>query len=442
MLGTAGSGKTTLAILRAAYLSDRSTDHHGKTLLVTFTRALVAYLRYLQDRSLKDVVVENFHTFARGYLASRSKMPYAGILGDVDERQRLIQNAIQLIKQQYEANPFFDRPIEFFSEEIKWISQHGLKTCGMYRDAERLGRGSARVDRKFRTVVFEIYEAYRQLRSAMKKLYDWDDLATEVCQELDADKSARRYRHVIIDEGQDFSPEMVRALAKAIPTNGSLTLLGDMAQQIYGRRMSWRSAGLNVKKVWELRDNYRNTRQVARLALAIAGMPYYVGVPDLVEPVSPSADGPLPTLVECGSLNEEISLVTSQATQLARSQSVAILFRNRGDEKLVSKDLPNAATRLHRDLRVWEGGSRIYYGTYHSSKGLEFDAVILPFLTKDRIPPPDDIKAHGEDDAMSQWGRLIYVGVTRARTRLIVTYSSQVTSLLPDGPQLYEKVKL
>ena len=43
VLGTAGSGKTTLAILRAAYLSDPSTDHYGKTLLITFTRSLVAY---------------------------------------------------------------------------------------------------------------------------------------------------------------------------------------------------------------------------------------------------------------------------------------------------------------------------------------------------------------------------------------------------------------
>lgn len=177
-------------------------------------------------------MVENFHTFARGYLASRSKMPYAGILGDVDERLRLIQKAIQQVRQCYEASLFFDRPIEFFSEEIKWISQHGLKTCDMYRDAERLGRGTARVDRRLRAVVFEIYEAYRQLRSAMNKLYDWDDLATEVCQEFDADHSARRYRHVIIDEGQDFSPEMVRALGKAISKDGCLTLFGDMAQQI------------------------------------------------------------------------------------------------------------------------------------------------------------------------------------------------------------------
>ena len=38
VLGTAGSGKTTLAILRSAYLADPSTSHSGRTLLVTFNR--------------------------------------------------------------------------------------------------------------------------------------------------------------------------------------------------------------------------------------------------------------------------------------------------------------------------------------------------------------------------------------------------------------------
>lgn len=74
VLGTAGSGKTTLAILRSAYLAHPQTDHSGKTLLVTFNRALVAYLKHLQDRQLTNVVVENYHKFARGYLAHCGKL--------------------------------------------------------------------------------------------------------------------------------------------------------------------------------------------------------------------------------------------------------------------------------------------------------------------------------------------------------------------------------
>lgn len=44
VLGTAGSGKTTMAILRAAYLANALTDPGRRGLLVTFNRTLVTYL--------------------------------------------------------------------------------------------------------------------------------------------------------------------------------------------------------------------------------------------------------------------------------------------------------------------------------------------------------------------------------------------------------------
>ena len=74
VLGTAGSGKTTLALYRAAYLSKPSMPHSGKTLLLTFNTTLVAYLKYLKPRELKDVQIETYHKFARGYLNARNKM--------------------------------------------------------------------------------------------------------------------------------------------------------------------------------------------------------------------------------------------------------------------------------------------------------------------------------------------------------------------------------
>jgi len=73
VLGTAGSGKTTLALHRAAYLANPATDHAGRTLLVTFNKCLVAYLQALGGR-LGNVGFRNYHHFARGYLARRGKM--------------------------------------------------------------------------------------------------------------------------------------------------------------------------------------------------------------------------------------------------------------------------------------------------------------------------------------------------------------------------------
>jgi superfamily I DNA and RNA helicase len=66
VLGTAGSGKTTLAILRAAYLGNPLTQNNGKALLVTFNKALVAYLKHFRDSRFTNVTVENYHLFARG----------------------------------------------------------------------------------------------------------------------------------------------------------------------------------------------------------------------------------------------------------------------------------------------------------------------------------------------------------------------------------------
>ena len=87
-------------------------------------------------------------------------------------------------------------------------------------------------------------EEYARVRADAGFLYDWDDIAGAVVAELQGDDRQGLYRHIVIDEGQDFSPAMLRSLAAAIPPEGSLTFFGDMAQQIYGRHVSWKQAGL------------------------------------------------------------------------------------------------------------------------------------------------------------------------------------------------------
>jgi superfamily I DNA/RNA helicase len=438
VLGTAGSGKTTLAILRAAYLADPRTEHQGKTLLVTFNRALVTYLKHIQDRKLANVVIENYHTFARGYLAARGKLPNNSILSP-NKRDNLIKKAVEKGKQHQGQHSLFSRPLDLFSEEFHWIAKQGIDTFEDYQNVDPLGRFGTRIERKDRELFFEIYKTYRELCEQLGYQYDWDNIATAVCREFDADNSNRLYRHVIIDEGQDFSPEMIRSLAKAIPSNGSLTFFGDVVQQIYGHRISWRSAGLKIEKVWEFKENYRNSKQIAKLALAISKMPYFKDIPDIVEPVSPIADAPSPTIVEFSSINKEIEFVILQATEAAKTQSVAILLRNRQDENLIDKHL-TSSIRLDRDMTKWEAGPGIRYGTYHSAKGLEFDMVILPFCNNQNLPDSEAIAAFGEADAIAQDGRLLYVGVTRAKTRLIITYSGELTQLLPSDMNLYKRL--
>lgn len=433
VLGTAGSGKTTMAIHRAVHLGDPAVPGSGRTLLLTFNKALVAYLRHLSPSFMPNVTIEHYHQFARGYLAHRGLMGWNQILND---REPLLVDAVDRVKQVAGANPIFDRPIAFFADEVQWMAGNGLFQLADYLGAERLGR-STPLQPSQRRLVFQVAEIYRELRAAAHRRYDWDDLAAAVHSELQVDTDVRRYRHIVIDEGQDFSPEMIRSLVLAADPNGSVTFFGDYAQQIYGQRMSWKSFGLKVRDVFEFKENYRNTAEVARLALAMSEMPHFRDSADLVEPNNPTAAGPKPALVNCASQRAEIELVLKQAATLGLANTVAVLFRDRADERLVSGRLVGA-TRLHRDMGAWDPSPGVFHGTYHSAKGIEFDYVLLPFCGADRLPDPAVVEAFGVDEALGRESRLVYVGVTRAKVGLIITHSGSPTPLLPSSASLYD----
>ena len=435
VLGTAGSGKTTLAIHRAAFLADPHTAHGGRTLLVTFNKCLVAYLQSL-GAGLGQIDVRNYHHFARGYLSCRGRMSW-NTIADSDTAETYAGVAVDAVKKAGERDPILDRPIGFIAEEFRWISQNGIRNVQDYVEAENVGRMGSRVPRGSRPVVYTAYERHRTSRVAGGKLYDWDDLAQTVISEFAVDNSARLYKHVIIDEGQDFSPVMLRSLVAAIPKDGSLTFFGDMAQQIYGHKISWRSAGLHNPKVWKFEENYRNSKQIARLALALARSPFYRGVADLIEPRSSRADGPLPALVEFTSEDAEMRFIEGHAQHLAQTGTVAVLFRDRELERR----LRIAGTRLHRDLANWPRGPRVFYGTYHAAKGLEFDSVLIPFASASRLPPPADIEAFGIEDAAASNTKLLYVAVTRAKSNLVLTHTGTPTTLLPSDVELLQRSK-
>lgn len=439
ILGTAGSGKTTLALYRAAFLSAREMPHYGRTLLLTFNQALVTYLNYLKPREFTHVRIENYHRFARGYLNSRGKIGYNSIC-DPGLKKSLIETAVHNVSALNMGSPLFERPAEFFVDEIQWILSHGIHSAEEYDKTERTGRTGTSLLRKLRPLMFAVLTEYLRLRNLAGKEYDWDDIASAVRRELSGDNSARMYRHIIIDEGQDFSPEMLRSLALAIPEDGSLTFFGDVAQQIYGQRTSWRSAGLTISSVWEFKENYRNTREIAKLGLAISQMPYFAGVADMVEPKSPKAGGSLPTVVKCKDQVEQIRITSKVATDASKSNSVGILFRNHEQERLLAPYLPKDSIKLHRDMPEWQEGPGVFYGTYHAAKGLEFDYVVLPFLDADNLPDSNNVLAHGLEDAQIQDGRLLYVAVTRAKTNLILLHGGTLTALLPTTPSLYVEV--
>ena len=453
VLGAAGSGKTTMAVHRAHFLAG-APGIGGPTLLVTFNRALVNHLRAIAG-GIPGLRIETYHEFARGYLAERRDAP----LRICTDKAAVVQRALAAVRPDHPAQPVTQRPTRFFLDELRWIAGHGIKERAVYVDARtrRFGRGSGLRSAE-REMVFDVYEAYLALRRAQGSDHDWDDLASAVAEELSADRSQRPYRHIVVDEGQDFTPEMLRSLAAAVPANGSFTFFGDYAQQIYGRRMSWRSVGLEVSEAVKFVNNYRNTRQIAALTQAVAGSPHFSGAArngnaagtgtgvtadtdadaevDLVQPVRPVANGPKPTLLQAPNTAEQLRMAVRIAiARVAEFKRVAVLLRTREHEAELERLFSAAhvtARRLDRRLEGWAEGPGLCYGTYYAAKGLEFDAVILPRCDADRLPHPEETAAHGSFEARARESRQVYVALTRARTELFVLHSGPLTDLLPD----------
>ena len=86
----------------------------------------------------------------------------------------------------------------------------------------------------------------------------------------------------------------------------------------------------------------------------------------------------------------------------------------------------------------WPVGPGLFYGTYHAAKGLEFDTVFLPLLCSGNWPLADDIQSFGSEEATERNSRLLYVGLTRARSTLVLTFSGELTPLLPRVRSLYQ----
>lgn len=440
VLGTAGSGKTTIAVHRARHLAN--IPGGGRILLVTFNRALVEYMKGIDHIQSSKLTVENYHRFARGYLGARGKLPEKNGILYPEQKKYYIGQALGNLRATYPEESTLKRPKEFFIDEITFIERFGFNNLTEYREAERIGRASSNIKRENRRWIFAVYEEYQTLRQTDGPKYDWDDLAFYVFHELQEDDSERRYTHIIVDEGQDFSPMMIKSLVAATAQGGSFTFFGDVAQQIYGSRLSWRDSGINTNKIWRFDVNYRNPETIAAFATAITETKYWRQDRDMVEATSQIAEGPKPILVEFSSRERERSWVVEQAIDRGKIASAVIVCRNWTDISAFSQALRARgcnAVEINKDTPGYANKKEVYLTTYHSAKGMEFDHVFIPNLTEDKLPDPDTVsKAVSKEDAYADEIKLLYVAATRSRYGLYMTFSGTLSPLFPEDSDTYD----
>lgn len=141
ILGTAGTGKTVMAIHRAMHLADPRTQNNGPTLLLTFNNSLATYIRHLASDYRSLITIETAAKFGRGYLNSHGLMPYAGIASPGLSRG-LVAAAVRNIAEKDRASAFFEKPTDFFIDELEWINGMGVATLDEYLAIARRQNGT------------------------------------------------------------------------------------------------------------------------------------------------------------------------------------------------------------------------------------------------------------------------------------------------------------
>ncbi|WP_205519649.1 3'-5' exonuclease [Pyxidicoccus caerfyrddinensis] len=247
-----------------------------------------------------------------------------------------------------------------------------------------------------------------------------------------------QYGAVLVDEGHDFKPEWLKLVAQMVsPETNSLLMLYDDAQSIYRReRFSFRSVGIQAQgRTTILRLNYRNTAEILRFAAAFAKdvlKPEEAdedGVP-LVLPQTAGRHGPPPRLVALPSLREEADYVAGHLRQLQtegfRWSDMALLYRSfevgeAATQRLAHAGVPFQWVGKHtRQSPLDAGEDSVKVLTFHASKGLEFPVVAIPGLGR----------PHARAESPKEEARLLYVAMTRAMERLVVTGAEATTGLL------------
>ena len=444
VLGTAGSGKTTIAMLRAKHLGEMPGS--GRVLLLTFNGALVEYMKGDSFFANCNVTVDSYHKFARGYMAHRGKMDGYGLIANNQEREKFINKALCELQEEYKDEIIYKRQPVFFMDEIKFIQEYGCDSSEKYIQIERTGRSATNLRRDKRLSVYRAYRRYLDIRTKAGFKYDWYDLAYYVYQELRNDDSERLYKHIIIDEGQDFSPMMIKSIVDAIPINGSFTFFGDVAQQIYGNRISWKESGIKTNKIWRFGVNYRNPNTIIEFSRALMKSDYWKSNEYMVECEQYKAQGPKPVLIKFDTRNREKEWVIERAIAESIKASVVIICRNRediNDFAIRFNKLGHKTIVIDKHTAGYYDRKQIYLSTFHAAKGLEFYNVFIPHLSDDKIPDAEMLKnAISTETVYYNELKLLYVAVTRSRYGLYMSYSGNLTPLFPIGTKTVDMKRL
>ena len=436
--GSAGTGKTIVALHRAVHLA--RTNRNARVLLTTFSETLANALR---DRlralvSSEPSLAERVEVYAIDALGERLFKLNLGTpsFASATQIRALIEEAAAIVEDRKFATSFM------LTEWEQVVDAWQLNTWEAYRDVPRLGR-RRRLSESQREGLWAIFEQVRsgvKEQSLITRLEMFGQLASRF-----GESQRSPFDFVVVDEAQDIGVAQLRFLASlGAGRPDGLFFAGDLGQRIFQQPFSWQALGVEIRgRSRTLKINYRTSHQIRKRSDLLLG----TEISDIdgnAEERSGTIsvfNGPEPSIAISRSIAEESKTVANWLIHLIgrdlEAHEIGVFVRSADQIDRATTAVENAGLQFTvLDDHVQMAGGHVSVSTMHLAKGLEFRAVAVMACDDEVIPLQERIESVTDDsdleDVYNTERHLLYVACTRARDYLLVTGVEPASEFLED----------
>ena len=436
--GSAGTGKTIVALHRAVFLARQHPD--ARVLLTTFSEPLAEALRIrlLRLVSHEPKLADRLDVYAINAVGARLHKAQIGPvkLADGILIGNLLQEASKAVGN-HKFSPAFLR-----SEWEHVVDAWQLGSWDAYRDVVRLGR-KTRLPEAQRATLWAIFDKVRA-ELAARGLVTEAGVFSRLAQVLPKGKHPP-YDFVVADESQDLGVAHVRFLAAlGAGRTEALFFAGDLGQRIFQQPFSWKALGVDVRgRSRTLRVNYRTSHQI-RMQADLLLAPEVADVDGNTEVRKDTVsvfNGPPPAIKVLPDTDTECKVVGDWLEEIAKAgvapQEIGVFVRSAAELDRARAAVKHSGIPYKiLDEHVESTGGKIAICTMHLAKGLEFRAVAVMACDDEIIPLQARIETVTDDSDLQEVydteRHLLYVACTRARDHLLVTSTTPASEFLDD----------
>lgn len=436
--GSAGTGKTIVALHRAVFLARK--NENARVLLTTFNNTLASTLKHKLRRLLahQPSVFERIEVKGLDQLAI-DLYSHDGSTPAIATEQD-IKAAIQESARALDINEFSSSFL--FTEWRTVVDAWQIEVWHDYRTVRRLGR-QIRLPEGRREKLWSIFQGARKRlhqRNATTLAQIYANLSSRL-----HDRRHPLFEHVVVDEAQDISVAQLKFLAALAPNEpNALFFAGDLGQRIFQTPFSWSSLGIEIRgRSSTLRINYRTSQQIRATAdrLLDASLSDIDGNVESRDGTVSLFNGVLPSVQICRSEAEEIAVVADwlkdRIYDIDQAAEIAVVVRSkdqltRGERAIETAgfDAQLLEEQTSPDPRA------VTLATMHHVKGLEFRALAMMACDDNVIPLASRLSAAADsaehEEIFATERHLLYVAMTRARDALLITGKRPISDFVAD----------